>query len=159
MNLIDKLNKNTIISPLISTDKSDAVQVLLNQLLNQKILTATVKLFTFINEHEKIMNPAIGRGVAFHYSRSIEVKELTAILGISINGIDYKSPDQQKVHFILLILDTIDNPVLHRKLITRFQKFINSVNMKTKILECKSNSEVLNLITNWENKYLSKESI
>tara|TARA_B110000263_G_scaffold249956_1_gene269500 strand:+ start:1210 stop:1689 length:480 start_codon:yes stop_codon:yes gene_type:complete len=159
MNLIDKLNKNTIISPLISTDKSDAVQVLLNQLLNQKILTATVKLFTFINEHEKIMNPAIGRGVAFHYSRSIEVKELTAILGISINGIDYKSPDQQKVHFILLILDTVDNPVLHRKLIARFQKFINSVNMKTKILECKSNSEVLNLITNWENKYLSKESI
>lgn len=159
MNLIDKLNKNTIISPLISTDKSDAVQVLLNQLLNQKILTATVKLFTFINEHEKIMNPAIGRGVAFHYSRSIEVKELTAILGISINGIDYKSPDQQKVHFILLILDTVDNPVLHRKFISRFQKFINSVNMKTKILECKSNSEVLNLITNWENKYLSKESI
>ena len=159
MNLIDKLNKNTIISPLISTDKSDAVQVLLNQLLNQKILTATVKLFTFINEHEKIMNPAIGRGVAFHYSRSIEVKELTAILGISINGIDYKSPDQQKVHFILLILDTVDNPVLHRKLIARFQKFINSVNMKTKILDCNSNSEVLNLITNWENKYLSKESI
>ena len=159
MNLIDKLNKNTIISPLISTDKSDAVQVLLNQLLNQKILTATGKLFTFINEHEKIMNPAIGRGVAFHYSSSIEVKELTAILGISINGIDYKSPDQQKVHFILLILDTVDSPVLHRKLIARFQKFINSVNMKTTILECKSSSEVLNLITNWENKYLSKESI
>ena len=53
MNLIDKLNKNTIISPLISTDKSEAVQVLLNQLLNQKILTETVKLFAFINEHEK----------------------------------------------------------------------------------------------------------
>jgi len=159
MNLIDKLNKNTIISPLISTDKSEAMQVLLNQLLNQKILTETVKLFAFINEHEKIMNPAIGRGIAFHYSSSIEVKELTAILGISINGIDYESPDQQKVHFILLILDTVDSPVLHRKLITRFQKFINSVNMKTKILECKSNNEVLNLITHWENKYLSKESM
>ena len=159
MNLIDKLNRDTIIFPLSSVDKSDAVQVLLNQLLNQKILTATTKLFTFINEHEKIMNPAIGRGIAFHYSSSVEVEELTAILGISINGIDYKSPDQQKVHFILLILDTIDNPVLHRKFINRFQKFINSVNIKTEILDCKSNIEVLNLITNWENEYLSKESI
>ena len=136
MNLIDKLNKETIIFPLSSTNKSNAVQVLLNQLLNQKILTATVKLFTFISEHEKIMNPAIGRGVAFHYSSSIEVKELTAILGISIKGIDYGSPDQQKVHFVLLILDTVDNPLLHRKLINRFQKFINSVNIKTKLLEC-----------------------
>ena len=62
MNLIDKLNRDTIIFPLSSVDKSDAVQVLLNQLLNQKILTATTKLFTFINEHEKIMNPAIEEG-------------------------------------------------------------------------------------------------
>jgi len=159
MNLIDKLDKKTIIFPLTSNNKSDTVQILLNQLLNQKILTATVKLFSFINEHEKIMNPAIGRGVAFHYSSSVEVKELTAILGISIDGIDYKSPDQQKVHFILLILDTIDNPVLHRKLINRFQKFINTVNIKSELLDCKSNTEVLNLIENWENEYLSKESI
>jgi len=159
MNLIDKLDKNTIVFPLTSTNKSDTVQILLTQLLNQKILTATVKLFTFINEHEKIMNPAIGRGVAFHYSSSIEVKELTAILGISVDGIDYQSPDQQKVHFILLILDAVDNPVLHRKLINRFQKFINTINIKSELLDCKSNTEILNLMTNWENQYLSKESL
>ena len=159
MNLIDKLDKNTIIFPLSSNNKSDTVQILLNQLLNQKILTATVKLFSFINEHEKIMNPAIGRGVAFHYSSSVEVNKLTAILGISIDGIDYKSPDQQKVHFILLILDTVDNPVLHRKLINRFQKFINTINIKSELLDCKSNTEVYNLITTWENQYLSNESI
>ena len=159
MNLIDKLDKNTIVFPLTSTNKSDTVQILLNQLLNQKILTATVKLFTFINEHEKIMNPAIGRGVAFHYSSSIEVKELTAILGISVDGIDYQSPDQQKVHFILLILDAVDNPVLHRKLINRFQKFINTINIKSELLDCKSNTGILNLMTNWENQYLSKESL
>lgn len=159
MNLIDKLNKETIVFPLTSLSKSDAVQVLLNQLLNQKILTDTKKLFSFINEHEKIINPAIGRGIAFHYSSSAEAKELIAILGVSIKGIDYKSPDQQKVHFILLILDTLDNPILHRKLIKRFQKFINSINIKTKILECKSNIDILNLIQNWENDYLSKKSL
>lgn len=159
MNLVDKLNRETIIFPLKSLNKSDTVQVLLNNLLNQKILTATSKLFSFISDHEKIMNPAIGRGIAFHYSSSVEVNELTAILGVSYDGIDYESPDQQKVHFILLILDEIDNPVLHRKLIKRFQKFINSTNMKTKILECQSNIDILNLIVDWENDYLSKESI
>ena len=60
MNLIDKINDRTIIFPLDSSSKSDAVQVLLNQLLNQNILTGTSKLFSFINNHEKIMNPAIG---------------------------------------------------------------------------------------------------
>ncbi|MAZ61070.1 MAG: hypothetical protein CMG50_02700 [Candidatus Marinimicrobia bacterium] len=159
MNLTDKLNKETIIFPLTSSSKPDAVQVLLNQLLNQKILTDTKKLFSFINEHEKIMNPATGRGIAFHYSISTEVTDLTSILGVSIKGIDYKSPDQQKVHFILLILDTLDNPILHRKLIKRFQKFINAINMKTKILECSSNIDVLDLIQTWENDYLLKKSL
>ena len=159
MNLIDKLNKETIIFPLTSSSKPDAVQVLLNQLLNQKILTDTKKLFSLINKHEKIMNPAIGRGIAFHYSSSTEVRELTSILGVSIKGIDYESPDQQKVHFVLLILDTLDNPILHRKLIKRFQKFINSINMKTKILECNSNTDIINLVQNWEKDYLSKKSL
>lgn len=159
MNLIDKLNKNTIIFPLASNNKSDTVQILLNQLLNQKILTATVKLFSFINDHEKIMNPAIGRGVAFHYSSSVEVKELTAILGISINGIDYESPDQQKVHFILLILDTHDDSNLHRKLINRFQHFINDYNYRTKVIDCKSINSLANLINDWENEYLLNEDI
>ncbi|MDB4859764.1 PTS sugar transporter subunit IIA, partial [Candidatus Marinimicrobia bacterium] len=76
-----------------------------------------------------------------------------------IKGIDYESPDQQKVHFVLLILDTLDNPILHRKLIKRFQKFINSINMKTKILECNSSKDILDLIQNWENDYLSKKSL
>jgi len=53
----------------------------------------------------------------------------------------------------------VDNPVLHRKLINRFQKFINTINIKSELLDCKSNTEILNLMTNWENQYLSKESL
>ena len=37
--------------------------------------------------------------------------------------------------------------------------YVGRNNIKTEILDCKSNIEVLNLITNWENEYLSKESI
>ena len=159
MKLQDKIKDNTIIYPIQSNDKATTIQELLNKLLEQQFLTATTKLFTFIKDHDKIMNPAVGRGIAFHHSSSIEVDEMIAVLGISNIGIDYQSPDQQKVHFILLILDTVDNPLLHRKLIKRFQKFINSINIKTKLLECKSNTEVLNLITNWETDYLSKENI
>ena len=159
MKLQDKIKDNTIIYPIQSNDKAATIQELLNKLLEQQFLTATTKLFTFIKDHDKIMNPAVGRGIAFHHSSSIEVDEMIAVLGISNIGIDYQSPDQQKVHFILLILDTVDNPLLHRKLIKRFQKFINSINIKTKLLECKSNTEVLNLITNWETDYLSKENI
>jgi len=159
MKLQDKINKNTVIFPILSEDKSTAIQELLNHLLEQNFLTATIKLFAFIQEHDKIMNPAVGRGIAFHYSSSIEVNEMRAVLGISSAGIDYQSPDQQKVHFILLILDPVDKPTLHRKFIHRFQKFINDCNIKTKLLDCSSSEQIVELIYDWEEKYLLSEEI
>ena len=105
------------------------------------------------------MNPAVGRGIAFHHSSSIEVDEMIAVLGISNIGIDYQSPDQQKVHFILLILDPVNEPTLHRKLIHRFQKFINSCNIKTQLLECSSAEQIVQLMYDWEENYLLSEEI
>ena len=159
MKLKDKINNNNIIYPIESNDKATTIQELLNKLLDQQFLTATTKLFTFIKNHDKIMNPAVGRGIAFHHSSSIEVDDMVAVLGISNKGLDYGSPDQQKVHFILLILDPINEPTLHRKLIHRFQKFINDCNIKTKLLECSSSEQIVNLIYDWEEKYLLSEEI
>ena len=159
MKLQDKINNNTIIFPIQSKNKSTTIQELLNKLLEQNFLTATIKLFKFIEEHDKIMNPAVGRGIAFHYSSSLEVDEMTAVFGISNTGIDYQSPDQQKVHFILLILDPIDKPNLHRKFIHRFQKFINDCNIKTKLLDCSSIEQIVQLIYDWEKSYLLSEEI
>ena len=159
MKLSDKLKSENIIFPLHSKDRSSAIQEMLNRLLELNYLTATVKLYSFIDHKDKLINSAVGRGTAYHHSTSIEINEQLAVLGFSPEGIDYDSPDGQKVHFILLILDTVDNPVLHRKLINRFQKFINTINIKSELLDCKSNTEVYNLITTWENQYLSKESI
>jgi len=159
MKLQDKIKNNTIIYPIQSNDKATTIQELLNKLLEQQFLTATTKLFTFIKDHDKIMNPAVGRGIAFHHSSSIEVDEMIAVLGISNIGIDYQSPDQQKVHFILLILDPVNEPTLHRKLIHRFQKFINSCNIKTQLLECSSSEQIVQLMYDWEKKYLLSEEI
>tara|TARA_Y100000590_G_scaffold460949_1_gene621438 strand:+ start:1929 stop:2408 length:480 start_codon:yes stop_codon:yes gene_type:complete len=159
MKLKDKINNNNIIYPIESNDKATTIQELLNKLLDQQFLTATTKLFTFIKDHDKIMNPAVGRGIAFHHSSSIEVDDMVAVLGISNKGLDYGSPDQQKVHFILLILDPVNEPTLHRKFIHRFQKFINDCNIKTKLLECSSSEQIVNLIYDWEEKYLLSEEI
>ena len=159
MKLQNKIKNNTIIYPLESTDKSTTIQELLNCLLEENFLTSTTKLFSFIEDHTKIMNPAVGRGIAFHHSSSIEVEDVVAVFGISPSGIDYKSPDQQKVHFVLLVLDPIDNPTVHRKFIHRFQKFINDLNIKTKLLECESNEQVMKLVYDWEEEYLLNEEI
>jgi PTS system nitrogen regulatory IIA component len=159
MKLIDKIKKNTIILPFDSYNQKISIQKLLNHLLSEGYLTSTAKLFSSLENQDETIGSAVGRGIAYHHSISGEITEMVAILGISKSGIDYKSPDKQKVHFTLLILDSINEPNYHRKFIKRFQKFINDFNMKTKILDCESNDEVFKMIEDWENKYLLNESI
>ena len=159
MKLIDKITNNTLIFSLQSQEKSTAMHELLNHLMSKEYLTATTKLFSFIENDDKKIGSAVGRGIAFHHSTSIEVNEMVAVLGISKVGVDYKSPDKQKVHFVLLILDSINEPNKHRKFIHRFQKFINEHDIKTKILDCESKEEVLTLINDWENNYLINENL
>ena len=159
MKLSDTLSKGTILYPLEAEDKHNSIKFLLNCLLNLNYLTDTTKLFSLIDEHDKLMNPAVGRGIAYHYSNSIEVETPVAAFGISKEGIDYASPDSQKVHFIFLILDSINEPSEHRKLITRFQHFINEPEMKTKILTSPSSSKIMDVILDWEKDYLFNEKI
>ena len=132
---------------------------MLNHLLFTGSLTSTKKLFSLIETQDEIVGSAVGRGIAFHHSSSTEIDEMVAVLGISNSGIDYGSPDKQKVHFVLLILDSINEPNNHRKFIKRFQKFINDFNMKTEILECKNKDEILNKMEDWEERYLLNENI
>ncbi len=159
MKLSDTLLEETILYPFQPNDKQSAIKSLLNCLMDLNYLTATSKLFSLIDEHDKLMNPAVGRGIAYHYSNSIEVDSPVATFGISKDGIDYNSPDSQKVHFIFLILDSVNDPSEHRKLITRFQHFINDSEMKTKILSSQSPRDVMDIIINWEKHYLFNEKI
>jgi len=157
MKLSDKLKSENIIFPLHSKDRSSAIKEMLNRLLELNYLTATVKLYSFIDHKDKLINSAVGRGTAYHHSTSIEINEQLAVLGFSPEGIDYDSPDGQKVHFILLILDTNDESTLHRKLINRFQHFINDYNYRTKVIDCESINNLASLINDWENEYLLNE--
>ena len=157
MKLSQILSKQNIIYPLKSQFKDKAIQELLNCLLNQNYLTSTTKLFSFINDDEKLMNAAVGRGIAFHSSSSIELQNSVAVFGISKDGINYDSPDGQKVHFIFLILDSLKEPEKHRRLISQIQNFINDSNVKSTILSSNSSLEISDIIINWENNYLSNE--
>ena len=157
MKLSNKLQNKNIIYSLNSDNKSHAIQELLDRLLDLNYLTATIKLHTFIDNKEKLINSAVGRGVAYHYSTSVEINEQLAVLGISHKGINYDSPDGQKVHFILLILDTEAESNLHRKLITRFQHFINSSTLKSQAFDCKSEDDIIDIISNWEQEHLLNE--
>ncbi len=60
MKLIDKIKDNTLIFPINSIDKSTTMQKLLNHILDEGYLTATKKLFSSIDDQDKMIGSAVG---------------------------------------------------------------------------------------------------
>ena len=152
MLLVDQLDKDTIVVPINAQDSSSVVQELLNTLLKLNHLTATVKLFSFINKEENQMNSAVGRGVAYTHAVSMEVSNLVCVLGISKDGVEFPSTDGQPSNIVLLSLTPKDNPNAHWKFIRRFQSMISDVNIKEKLINSIGSKEAGNLIQDWEDQ-------
>ena len=150
MKLSEKLNTTTILSPLVSTSKEDALHELLDHFINLRYLTSCTKLFEYLKDDEQAFNSASGRGIAYHYHTSLEINDTVVTLGISEDGIDYKAEDGLLCHFILLILEPISKPNTHRIFINLFQDLIKNSNIKYKILEVNSSKEIENIIQEWE---------
>ena len=148
MKLSDKINKKTIIYPLNSQVIEDALQELLNHFQNNKYLKETKKLFSYLNSDQ--FKTMARRGVAYHYHTSLEVKETLAVLGISVDGINYQSTDGLPFNFILLILEPMKNPNSHRKFINMFQEFLRTSNIKSELLKAESNNDIEKIISEWE---------
>tara|TARA_B100000315_G_scaffold242507_1_gene264746 strand:+ start:80 stop:562 length:483 start_codon:yes stop_codon:yes gene_type:complete len=159
MKLRDKLIEGNILVHMQAKSKEAANQELLTHLQTMDILSTTVKLFANINEQENAFTSSAGRGVAFPHSTSIEVKELTCILGISQEGIDYNSPDGQDCHLILLTLSPVDDPTEHRKFIARFRSMVQNPDIRSNLYESESCDEILNIISNWEEDDKRKDDL
>ena len=159
MKLRDKLFEGTILVPMQATRKEDANQELLSHLRSMNILSATVHLFANIKEQENNFTSSAGRGVAYPHSTSTEVDELTCVLGISQNGIDFNSPDGQDCHLILLTLSPVTNPIEHRKFISHFRSMIKNPKIRSGLYESESRDEVINIISQWEEDENRKDDL
>ena len=148
MKLSEKINKKTIIYPLKSKTREDAIHELLNHFQNNKYLKETKKLFSYLNSDQfKIM---ARRGIAYHYHTSMEVTDTLAVLGISLDGINYQSTDGLPCNFILLILEPMKNPNSHSIFINMFQEFLKTSNLKSELFKLESNCDIEKIIFEWE---------
>ena len=150
MKLRDKLIEGTILVPMLANCKEDANQELLTHLQKMDILSTTIQLFENIKEQEKAFTSSAGRGIAYPHSTSVEVDELTCVLGISQKGIDFNSPDGHNCHLILLTLSPVDDPKEHRKFITRFRSMVQYPDIRSSLYESENCDEILNIISEWE---------
>ena len=119
LNLFDK---NTIILNIQSTTKEEVIQEMID-VLDQEHIINDRDLFTKeILDREALASTAVGQGIAIPHARTKAVTTPRVAVGISKQGFDYQSPDNQPCHLIFMIATCKDDGDLHLKTLAELSK-------------------------------------
>lgn len=115
MKLTEIIQPESIIVPLASGDRDDAIRELIDALTDSGAAPMEIKddLLEKVLERERKHSTGFGRGVAVPHVKHPKIDKMAAAIGISQGGIDFNSLDKQPVYTIFLLLSPQSRPEEH----------------------------------------------
>ncbi|NQT81456.1 PTS sugar transporter subunit IIA [bacterium] len=150
MYLYELLDKDSILISLESVTKDDVLEEMVNVLDSAGKIKNRDTVLKAIVDRERIMTTGIGNGVAVPHCKTSAVDHLVAALGISREGIDFQSPDNQPAHLIFILVAEENNPGPHVRALARLAKLLSSKGVRDALLAARSPEDLLQTIKDKE---------
>jgi mannitol/fructose-specific phosphotransferase system IIA component (Ntr-type) len=115
MKLTEIIRPDSIIVPLESNERDDAIRELIDTLAESGAAPAEIRddLLEKVLDRERKHSTGFGRGVAVPHVKHPKIEKMAAAIGISPSGIDFNSLDKQPVYTIFLLLSPQSRPEEH----------------------------------------------
>jgi fructose-specific phosphotransferase system IIA component len=146
MYLYELLDKDSIVIPLKSQTKDDVLEEMVDILDRTGKIKDRDAVIKAIIDREKIMTTGIGNGVAVPHCKAAAVDRLVAALGISREGIDFQSPDDEPAKLIFILVAEENNPGPHVRALARLAKLLSSREVRDALLNANSPEELLQVV-------------
>jgi len=153
MKVTDILTENFIIVELHSNQKIGAINELLELFNYDDRVLDFEKMKVSVLEREKIMSTGVGKGFAIPHGKTSGVKEILAAFGKSTKPIEYDSLDGKPVQLIFLLIGRENMVSAHIKLLSRISRMMNKDEFRQKLIDAKSNAEILDYFRQEEKNY------
>ena len=147
MNIIDFFSENCIVE-LKTSDKIEALKILVNLLAKNEKVTDKNKLEDAIFERENLMSTGIGYGIAIPHARDKSVKDFVIALGIQRAGISYESIDDKPVNLIFMIASPENKNREYIIIMSELSFILKDKLLIDKILHSNSEKEIYRIIKN-----------
>jgi len=99
-----------------------------------------------VYDREAVMSTGIGQGVAIPHVRLPVIQEPTVGVGISPEGIDFDTLDNEPVHIIVLFAMPSGSQKEYLGLLAQVMVTLKIPGFREKLLECRSCDEVLKVL-------------
>ena len=149
-NIADYIKVDTINLNLESKNKSAIIKELYNNLKKTNLIKDEELGLNDIFAREEMGSTGIGKKIALPHAKTKAVDELIATFGISRNGIDYESLDNENVNIFFMFLCPEDKTQEYLKVLARISRLIRDDKFIDKLLKSESNGEIIEIIRDEE---------
>jgi len=153
MKISDILSNNVIAVNMDVADKDESIKKIINLAANSNKILDLEKVSQTIFEREKLVSTGVGKGFAIPHSKTDAISDIVAAFAITKEPIDFDSIDGEPVRFIFLLIGKENLLNTHIKLLSRISRLMNKDEFRDKLLEAKSNEEVLDIFKEEEKNY------
>jgi len=148
MNILDYLDKDCIIIELKQKNKKKTISSIIDHLVEKKKIANEdkKKISRAIFQREEMGSTAIGNHIAFPHARTGSVKDIILCIGISKEGIDFDSLDQEPVNIVAFLLSNQKEAGLHLKMLAFLARMLRDKYLVQRLKNVKNEEEVIALL-------------
>ncbi|MBI1390932.1 MAG: hypothetical protein GC154_21080 [bacterium] len=146
MNLSDILCKECISLDLSHQTKSGVVHEMASLAANSGRVSNLDKLVAAISERERIQTTGIGSGMAIPHATTDGIRGIVLAMGVSKQGVEYDSLDNQPVHLIFLLAGEPRLQTSFLSILSKISRFFRKESFRQEVCNAKTPDDVLALI-------------
>jgi fructose PTS system EIIBC or EIIC component len=150
MKITELLTKNTILLDLKGNQKEEAIDQLVDTLLNAGKVSNRFEFKKAILKREEQSTTGVGDGIAIPHAKVGAVKEAAIAFGKSVSGVDYQSLDGQPAHLFFMIAAPEGANNTHLEALARLSGLLMNQEVREKLLKASSANEILNTIDQYD---------
>ncbi len=134
--LIEFLQEEFILADLRAKDKWEALRKLTDFYVRTHAIgpDGQEALYASIEERERDVTTAIGRGAAIPHGRVESGSAIQGVLGICREGVDFHAPDQQPVRLIMLIVTPKEHEQRHLEVLGSLAAMVSDDRIRDRLV-------------------------
>ncbi len=139
-------SNNFAICKIQNKDKFLAIREVIEKCSVFKELPKDVDFYKIVEQREKIETTGIGHGVAIAHGKIPSLDRVRVGLGVSIDGVEYKSTDDKPVHVLFVIASSPSRQLEYLKTLSKILSIVRNEKVRKEIFELNTgNNQCLKL--------------
>jgi fructose-specific phosphotransferase system IIA component len=155
LRLSNIIDEKTILLDVKAKTKAEAIREMVNYLKKNKLISRPEEVIDKLEQRESLGTTALGEGVAIPHCKVKWVNNPIVLVGIARQGVPFEAPDGRPVNIFFLLITSLEDPSLNLQILALIAQLIKkSPELKDKLLQAKSQSEVRETIKRQEEKQI-----